>query len=113
MIIGQTVFGGTYASPWFPRQGDSALFSGEVLVAGAATLTVAIQTKNQEDADVVSTAAVGGTIAASAAIGAAAVGTVTGSGLKELVRFIYVVNGTSAQWVHFRVLPPAWRMNGA
>jgi hypothetical protein len=44
---------------------------------------------------------------------AGTIGTVTASGLKELVRFAYVVSGTSGEWTHFRVLPPAWRMNGA
>lgn len=114
MIIGQTVFSGTYFSPWFPRQGDAALFSGEVVAAGGATLTLGIQTKNREDPDqnTITTASTG-TIASTTGLGAGVVGTVTGTGLKELVRFAYVSVGTTTQWVHFRVLPPAWRMNGA
>jgi len=114
MIIGQTVFGGTYFSPWFPRRGDAALFAGEVIAAGGATLTLGLQTKNSEDADQNNiTTASTGTIASVTGIGAGVVGTVTGSSLKELVRFAYVAAGSSTQWVHFRVLPPAWRMNGA
>ena len=31
----------------------------------------------------------------------------------ELVRFEYTIASATSNWVHFRVLPPAWRMNGA
>ena len=114
MIIGQTIFMGSYfVSPWFPRKGDAAMFAAEVLAAGGATLTFGVQTKNSEDVDTAPSAASTGTIVSSSAIGAGAIGTIAASGLKELVRFAYVVGGTTAQWVHFRVLPPAWRMNGA
>jgi hypothetical protein len=114
VIIGQTVFVGSYfVSPWFPRKGDTALFAAEVIAAGGGTLVFGVQTKNSEDVDVVPSTASTGTVASSNAMTAGTIGTVTASGLKELVRFAYVVSGTSGEWTHFRVLPPAWRMNGA
>lgn len=114
MIIGQTIFMGSYfVSPWFPRKGDAALFAAEVLAAGGGTLVFGVQTKNSEDVDALPNSASTGTIASSNSMTAGTIGTVTASGLKELVRFAYVVSGTTAQWVHFRVMPPAWRMNGA
>lgn len=113
MILGQTVFGGTYLSPWFPRQGDGAVFGVEALAVGpSGTLTLGIQTKNREDTDTAPTGASSGTLGQSNPMTAAGVGTVAVTGMKELVRFYYVVAGVG-QWVHFRVLPPAWRMNGA
>lgn len=108
MIIGQTVFSGSYMSPWFPRQGDSAVFAAELLAAGGAAIVTTVLTKNKADPDT-GTLNLGSTNSLSAA----GVGTVLGTGLRELVRFSYAVAGTSTQWVHFRVLPPAWRMNGA
>ena len=113
MIIGQTVFGGTYLSPWFPRQGDGAVFGAEVLdLAATGTLILGIQTKNRDATDTAPTGASSGTLGESAPITAAGVGTVSVTGMQELVRFYYLVAGTS-QWVHFRVLPPAWKINGA
>lgn len=114
MIIGQTVFGGTYLSPWFPRRGDAAIFAAE-LIAATGTLNFGIQTKNAEETDVAPLPSGTGTFTTSGNMlgSAPGVGTVqvTG-GLKELVRFYYGVSSSTA-WVHFRVLPPAWRMNGA
>lgn len=107
MIIGQTVFAGSYLSPWFPRQGDSAVFAAEVLARDAsATLTVTVQHKNKAEADSAALSA-----GVTNGINTVSVGTALGTQLKELVRFSYVVSGSN--WVHFRVLPPAWRMNGA
>lgn len=113
MIIGQTVFGGTYFSPWFPRRGDAAVFSAEVIaLAASGTLQMGVQTKNSEDVDTAPSGASSGTLGVTNAIVGTTVGTVSVVGMKELVRFFYLVSGTT-QWVHFRVLPPAWRMNGA
>ena len=111
MIIGQTVFAGSYCSPWFPRQGDGAVFSGECIANSSGSMTLAIQTKNRDEVDKPYSDATYGTIATSLSMTGGTVGTVSASGLKELVRFVYSVAGTG--WVHFRVMPPAWRMNGA
>jgi hypothetical protein len=109
MIIGQTLLAGTYLSPWFPRQGDAAVFSAEVLAIGAsASLQVGIQTKNSEEVDA---APPSGSLGVTGTFTTATIGTVSVTGMKELVRFYYLVGATN--WVHFRVLPPAWRNNGA
>jgi hypothetical protein len=112
MIIGQTLLAGTYLSPWFPRQGDSAVFSAEVIAIGSsASLQVGIQTKNSEETDSPPTGANSGTLGTTNSMTATGVGTVSVTGMKELVRFFYLVGATN--WVHFRVLPPSWRNNGA
>lgn len=116
MIIGQTIFSNganAYFSPWFPRQGDSGVFAGEV-IAATGTLTVGVQTKNRSDTDPTAiTGAGSGTLGSFSLTSAAPLtGTVPVSAMKELVRFYYVVTGAD-KWVHFRVLPPAWKANGA
>jgi hypothetical protein len=113
MIIGQTVFGGTFYSPWFPRQGDSGVFTAES-INSLGTLTFKIQTKNKDQAD---TAAAYASAASSNIFGTVStgsfLGTVMGTMLLELVRFEYTISSSTNNWVHFRVLPPAWRTNGA
>lgn len=111
MIIGQTVFGNGsfYFSPWFPRQGDGAVFAAECIASGASgSIMFTVQTKNKAQADASLT-----TVGSSTFLTAGQVGTYSGTGLLELVRFAYSVGVVGSGWVHFRVLPPAWRMNGA
>jgi len=114
MIIGQTLImvAGTYYSPWFPRQGDSAVFSAQAIALTASfagSLNVYIETKNAIQVDGSAGTATNGTFYLSA-VGVA--GTALVSGLSELVRFKYVPTGTTAgQFVHFRILPPAWQSN--
>jgi hypothetical protein len=108
MIIGQTVMsGGTYFSPWFPRQGDSAVFSAQVIACSTAgTFTVQVQTKNNDDVDP-------GTVVGSFSGTPNTLGVFGGTqflGMKELLRFQYTQTGSS-NFVHFRVLPPAWESN--
>lgn len=108
MIIGQTVFGGTYFSPWFPRQGDGALFGAEAL-ASTGTLVFQLYGKAADEADVSAVAV----SASSNFITGGTVVTVAGTSLPQLVRFRYIISSSASNWVHFRVLPPAWRRNGA
>ena len=112
MIIGVTIHNGLTAySPWFPRQGNAATFAMEVIGISGATLTVTVHTKNTEDADNSGTqAATGGSF--SAVTTAPQQPVKRNYDLKELVRFQYVVTGSNAyDWVHFRMLPPAWEKN--
>lgn len=111
MIIGQTVFGftGSYYSPWFSRQGDGAVFAAECIASGASgSIQFTVQTKNREQVDTAATI-----LGTSSWMTAGTVATYSGSGLLELVRFAYAVGVAGTGWTHFRVLPPAWRMNGA
>lgn len=116
MIIGQTIFAGTFFSPWFPRQGDAAVFSGEVIAFnGASTLSIFVQTKNLEETDTQAGTLTSGSMvwdATSIAVKTTGGGTpVAASGAKELVRFKYVLSAASGYWAHLRVLPPAWQQN--
>ena len=113
MIIGQTVFGGTFYSPWFPRQGDSAVFTAES-INSFGTLTFKMQTKNREQADSAASYVSGASSSIYGTINTGSfIGTAMGTALLELVRFEYTIASATSNWVHFRVLPPAWRMNGA
>lgn len=114
MIIGQTLMGSSsnYFSPWFPRQGDRAVFSAQIVaISSTSTLTVVVETKNTEDTDSAATQPANGTFSGTAAsvISSGAASPV--AGLKELVRFKYAVNDAASKFCHFRVLPPSWERN--
>lgn len=116
MIIGQTVVMGSnnYYSPWFPRQGDSAVFSVQLFATGpsfAGSLNVFMETKNNDQADSAAGTATNGTFSMSGTT-PGVFGTALVSSLSELVRFKFVPNGTTAgTYMHFRILPPAWEAN--
>lgn len=132
MIIGQTVLSGiegldeTYYSPWFGRGGSGAEFVMDILaISSGCVVTFTVETKSSEDdnqsasvtsvltSSSLSTVAQhglkAGTDVAGSLIGSSA------SGLQELVRFRYDVSssGSTQEWVHFRMLNPAWIGDGA
>lgn len=138
MIIGQTLLtdtdgsSKTYYSPWFGSGGDGAEFTIDILAKTTnCDITVYVETKNTEGDNSVSA---GNVVAVnnSGSIGAAAP-TVTPtawlsgrdvaggalnsslSGLLELVRFRFVVGTgeSSLEWIHFRMLSPAWISDGS
>ena len=100
--------GDTVFSPWFPRQGDSAIFTLDVVDidggAAANQITVQVFTKNSEDAG--SGSQTGSDITRDGTEGAGQAGAEYGS-LKELVRYKFSVTGTGTR-VLFRMLPPSW-----
>ena len=92
-------------SPWFRRQADNAVFTGEVVELDGGQVDVTVMTKNSEDAgdgtDVSGTISLGTTKGCDdeAFIGV----------LEEMVRYKFTVpNGTAGNWVLFRMLPPVW-----
>lgn len=130
MLLGQLLDGSksktvTYFSPWFPRNGNAAVFTCQVfdgvgLSGGSDVFRITVQTKNEEDSDKSSSAVLnGGPITISmtplAETSFHAGGNFSsGAGFLELVRFKYeLVNstGTSDPWVHFRILAPNWVRN--
>jgi len=111
MIIGQTIFAGTFYSQWFPRQGNAAVFSGEMIAhSGSGTLTIVVETKNLSDTDVSGTL-VGGTVQWTSLDDTTKATSGAATGAKELVRFKYVFAASANGWTHFRVLAPAWCPN--
>ena len=114
MIIGQTLMGSSsnYYSPWFPRQGDTAVFSAQIIaISSTSTLTVVVETKNTEDTDASATQPANGTFSGTSVnVISSGAGTPV-AGLKELVRFRYTVNDSTSKFCHFRVLPPSWARN--
>jgi hypothetical protein len=113
MIIGQTLMGSSsnYFSPWFPRQGDAAVFSAQIIaISGTSTLTVVVETKNTTETDASASQPANGTFSGTSA-SVITSGSTAVSGLDELVRFKYTVNNAASAFCHFRVLPPAWQRN--
>jgi hypothetical protein len=130
MIIGQTLSsqstsGTTYYSPWFPRGGNAAVFSCEVIASADTandidTFTIQVETKNQEDSD---KDAVDVGSAATITLGTdenitsfergASLSDGAAQGMKELVRFKYTVTARTSgrAWVHSRMLNPSWLSN--
>lgn len=104
-------------TPWFPRGGDHARFTVDVVSLGQAgggipELTVRVWTKNSEDTGE------GSNADATVSIVRTAVGRTTtewlstnSTGLKELVRYKVAVANTAdlgTVWVLFRMLQPVW-----
>jgi hypothetical protein len=92
-------------SPWFPRGGDNAYFTLEVVAISSANMTVEVEVfhKTREDTG-------DGTQLGSAwdrtAVGREAA---EFTGLKEMVRFKYTFTSASGtQWATFRMLQPVW-----
>ena len=106
------VSGTTYKvfSPWFPRQGDNAIYSIETVEQdGSPQLTVHAFTKNSEDAGDGLDASGGTSLSASATPGDTDSDTWAQT-LKELVRYEFTIKTTSGagEWILFRMLPPVW-----
>ncbi len=108
VVIGMTLMklaGTAYYSPTFGRGGLSAVFACQAFqVAGTSpTLDIDVEHKNAEDTAFVS-------LGSFSTFSAADVKTLSLTGIKEQVRFKYVVGGSEA-WasVHFNMLAPAWR----
>jgi len=108
MIIGTTMAkldGNPYYSPAFPKGGDAAVFSVQIVNFSATSLTVTVQHRTAEE----TTWTDAGTFTSITTIGLA---TKDISGLKELVRFKFLVNGSNVyDAVHVFVPPPSWRPN--
>jgi hypothetical protein len=98
------VMGGTALySPSFPRGGEAALFSVEVLaLLGSPSIAIDVQHKNYDD--------IAWTSAGSfSAITTIAVHPKDLSGLKEEIRFKYTLSGTDGHGCNMLVAEPAWR----
>lgn len=92
--------------PWFPKRGDSAVFTMEVVQVNSCKLTVDVFTKNSEDTG-------DGAAAGGSAITRSTVGRTSGerTSLKELVRYKFTVTGqtpATTDWVLLRMVQPAW-----
>ena len=113
MIIGETLVESAPVrfSPWFERRGDAAGFACHAIAVRSPSLDflIKVQTKNQEETDGAAT-----DIATFPTIDAVGVVVAQASGLKELIRYKYLVSSdppSGSEWVHFEMLDPAWRDN--
>ena len=106
MVVGTYFrrFGGSAQySPTFGRGGLAALFAVEILACDASTsLTVTVEHKNADETSF-------STLATLATL-TSGVNTVDAGGIKEQLRYAFVVNGSNAfNSVYADVLAPAWR----
>jgi len=106
MVVGNYYrrFGGSpQYSPTFGRGGNAALFGVEILACDASTsLTVTVEHKNAEDTS--------WTTLTTLSTLTAGVNVSDVTGIKEQLRYAFVVNGASAYLsVYANVLAPAWR----
>ena len=105
-------------SPWFPRGGDNALFTLDLVQsdeAGTASLQLEVKafTKNLEvpgdGADSISGTRI--TVTSSDTRKSETWLSTSSSGFDELVRYKFILSATGddgAVWVLFRMLPPSW-----
>jgi len=98
------VMGGTALySPSFPRGGEAAMFSAEVLAKiGGPSLSIDVEHKNFEDTTWTS-------VGTFAAIGSVGVSTKDLSGLKEEIRIKFTMTGTDGDAFNLLIPEPAWR----
>ena len=98
------VMGGTALySPSFPRGGEAALFSVEVLaLLGSPSVAIDVEHKNSDDTAWTSAGSF-------SAITTIAVHLKDLSGLKEELRFKYTSSGTNGDGCNMLVSEPAWR----
>ena len=113
MIIGEMLAesGTARYSPWFDRRGDGAGFGCRALAVSSGFLqfTVTVQTKDRDQLDGSASNVV--TLAPLTAVGDSVA---QGTGLKELVRYKYMVGSdplSGVERVHFEMLDPMWREN--
>ena len=106
MLVGTTIQhnSGSLYSPSFPRGGEAATFAVEATVVnGSPTLVILVEHKNEDDTTWATAATFG-------SITGTGVSTLDGTGLKEELRFKYAFSGgSSGNFVHLVVSPPAWR----
>lgn len=92
--------------PWFPRPADNAIFLLEIIARhiSSGDLTMEILHKNSEDTGTPATAK------ASIVQGAVGRHATTVTGLKELVRFKFIMESSDDNdaWALFRALQPEW-----
>lgn len=103
--------GTTVYSPWFPRQADMLRVTAECVALNGATLAVSLYTKNEESTGDGLPVDAGVSIVLSSATRSTAEWktVVMQEGVKQLLRFKYVVTGsTNNDWVLFRLLPAVW-----
>lgn len=93
-------------SPWFPRGGDNARFTVDVVAVSAGSLTIRAFTKSAED-EGPGTDAHAATTIIKAAVGRES--NYWDGTFKDLVRYKYAISGAEAgDWILFRMLTPQW-----
>lgn len=128
MILGGLLIGKSaatnYYSPWFPRGGNGAKMTCEVIADnGLDSFKILVETKNSDQGDNSATE-LNGPNGETITLGTVYnrhdfdVGDDVDGGTQgclELVRFKYIVDGPASGigWVHFRMLEPQWLTNGA
>lgn len=108
MVVGTTLMklqGNAYYSPQFNRGGLAANFAVNVEQIAGTTVSFDIDVEHKNADDTAFT-----TLVSFSNMVAAGLNSIDASGIKEQVRFKYVVNGSAATAaVHFLMMAPSWR----
>ncbi len=107
LLMGQGSEGTQVFSPWFPRQGDNARMTLEVVAISGATIKVEVFTKSSETDGDGSLAGTSGTDKIERTTAGRETYEWSGN-LNELVRYKFTVTDATTKWVLFRMLPPVW-----
>lgn len=114
ILFGAADAGAAVYSPWFPRQGDNAVFTLDTIeIQGTgAQLSVQVFTKNSEDAGdgAVADDGMGSAveIVRTLADGPGRENNTWEGNLKEMVRYKFIMKNSTDDWALFRMLPPVW-----
>ena len=101
----------TIFSPWFPRGGDNAIFSLDVIdVDGTPSLAVDIFTKNSEDTGEGAMTGISFSMTGTTAgVTTTRLESTKTNGMLELVRYQFKLTaGNAGDWILFRMLPTSW-----
>jgi len=94
-------------SPWFPRGGDNAIFTADVIELDGAAVTIYADTKSSQD-DGAGTPVTSGTSIAANSVGRTS-NEWDAAEFKDLVRYRFSISGDNpGNWILFRMLPPQW-----
>lgn len=112
MIIGELLMQSgdpVYYSQWFPRQGDQAIFTVELLAVASEAMgfVMTVETKNSDETD--GDAVEAGNSGVLSGLGVSSTSVL--GGLKEWVRYMYTfsdVFGGTNEWLQFIMLDPIW-----
>ena len=110
MFEAQLLYGtSTVYSPWFPRAGDYAIATIDVMDLSGASVQIDLYTKNEEDkGDGTKVDSTVNIRATSVGRHSAEWGPNGSDGILELVRYRIEVSTTDTQWALFRMLDLVW-----
>ena len=110
MFIGRTLhFGMDIFTPWFPKPGNNAYFSVQLIAVSSTSVDLEFQVQHKNRDQTGDGDPVGSAVTIDGSSGLPKISAQNATGLKELVRLRYKVTGVSDKqdWAHFVTLNPS------